>query len=107
MRPIHGLGSRYDRIVAASRRIVCRFPAPKYSVVGSIEKPPTFAHDGYVFVVTEGGYELSALAESLNAVIRVLAGDDGWVGESEMRRSTGRGERAADAVRKARRSAGL
>jgi acetoin utilization deacetylase AcuC-like enzyme len=63
--------------------------------------------EGRLVIVTEGGYELSALAESLNAVIRVLAGDDAWSGESEMRGSTGRGERAADAVRKARRSAGL
>jgi acetoin utilization deacetylase AcuC-like enzyme len=62
---------------------------------------------GRVVVVTEGGYELAALAESLNAVLRVLAGDDDWLGEIDVRPSTGRGERSADVVRKLRRSAGL
>jgi acetoin utilization deacetylase AcuC-like enzyme len=62
---------------------------------------------GRLLVLTEGGYELAALAESLDAVVRVLAGDDAWLSEIEMRPSTGRGERSADAVRKVRRSAGL
>jgi acetoin utilization deacetylase AcuC-like enzyme len=57
---------------------------------------------GRLVAVTEGGYELSALAESLNAVIRVLAGDDAWLNETSIASATGRGERGAQALRAAR-----
>ena len=62
---------------------------------------------GRLVIVTEGGYELAALAESLDAVLRVLTGDDAWLGEVDVSKSTGRGERSADTVAKLRRSAGL
>jgi acetoin utilization deacetylase AcuC-like enzyme len=63
--------------------------------------------DGRLVLVTEGGYDLPALAESLDAVLRVLAGNAAWLGEIDVRPSTGRGERSAETVRKLRRSAGL
>ena len=56
---------------------------------------------GRVVAVTEGGYELSALGASLDAVIRVLAGDHAWLDELTVAAPTGRGARAADRARAA------
>lgn len=56
---------------------------------------------GRLVAVTEGGYELTALGESLHAVVRVLSGDAAWVAGRSLEPSTGRGERAADALRAA------
>jgi acetoin utilization deacetylase AcuC-like enzyme len=53
---------------------------------------------GRLLLVTEGGYELPALGESLDVVVRVLAGEP----VSDVRADagpTGRGETAVDAVR--------
>ena len=56
---------------------------------------------GRVVAITEGGYELGALRGSLEAVVRVLAGDTGWIDPLAIAAPTGRGARAADAVRAA------
>jgi acetoin utilization deacetylase AcuC-like enzyme len=56
---------------------------------------------GRLVAITEGGYELGALRESLDAVIRVLAGDAGWLDQEAIAAPTTRGARAADAVRAA------
>jgi acetoin utilization deacetylase AcuC-like enzyme len=56
--------------------------------------------DGRLLLVTEGGYDLPALGESLDAVVRVLAGDVVPDPES-LAAPTGRGAAAADAVRAA------
>ncbi|HXE80529.1 MAG TPA: histone deacetylase [Vicinamibacterales bacterium] len=54
---------------------------------------------GGLVLATEGGYELTALGESLHAVVRVLSGDTAWLDARSLAPSTGRGERAADAAR--------
>jgi len=54
---------------------------------------------GRLVAVTEGGYELTALGESLQAVVRALAGDAARPERGSVAPSTGRGERAIDAVR--------
>jgi acetoin utilization deacetylase AcuC-like enzyme len=56
---------------------------------------------GRIVAVTEGGYELRALGDSLRAVVRVLGGDTEWLSGNDVTPSTGRGERAADATRAA------
>jgi acetoin utilization deacetylase AcuC-like enzyme len=56
---------------------------------------------GRLVAVTEGGYELSALGESLSAVTRVLSGDASWLDDEAVARASGRGERALNAVRAA------
>ena len=56
---------------------------------------------GRLIAMTEGGYELDALRESLDAVIRVFAGDAAWLDQRRVTAPTGRGARAANAVRAA------
>ena len=56
---------------------------------------------GRLAAITEGGYELTALGESLHALVRVLGGETAWLQARTFEPSTGRGERAADAVRAA------
>jgi acetoin utilization deacetylase AcuC-like enzyme len=56
---------------------------------------------GHLIAMTEGGYELDALRESLDAVIRVFAGDAAWLDQRRVTAPTGRGARAANAVRAA------
>ena len=55
---------------------------------------------GRLLLVTEGGYDLPALAESLQAVVRVLAGEPG-PHATELAAPTGRGASAVAAVRAA------
>ena len=50
--------------------------------------------DGKVVLVTEGGYALSALGESLDLALIALAGDEADVAPDAMRPATGRGDRA-------------
>lgn len=54
--------------------------------------------DGRVVLVTEGGYALQALGESLDLALIVLAGDADAPQPSSMRPSTGRGDRALAAL---------
>ena len=59
---------------------------------------------GRLVAVTEGGYELAALGESLHAVVRALDGDVEWLKGKDAAPPTGRGDRAVDAVRAAQAS---
>ena len=65
--------------------------------------------DGRLALVTEGGYDLRALADSLDAVCGVLEGTTSVSAHDSRRASTGRGDRAIAAVRVAQsgRWAGL
>jgi acetoin utilization deacetylase AcuC-like enzyme len=56
---------------------------------------------GRLAVMTEGGYDLRALAESLDAVCGVLEGTTSLSSNDSLRGSTGRGDRAIAAVRAA------
>jgi acetoin utilization deacetylase AcuC-like enzyme len=58
---------------------------------------------GRLVLVTEGGYDLPALGESLDAVVRVLAGDEP-PDPGSLEAPTGRGAAAVDAVRAAQAS---
>jgi hypothetical protein len=52
--------------------------------------------------VTEGGYDLRALAESLDAVCAVLESKTRTVAHNALPAATGRGDRAIAAVRAAK-----
>jgi acetoin utilization deacetylase AcuC-like enzyme len=54
---------------------------------------------GRLGVITEGGYDLRALAESLDAICAVLEGASSAVAHDALRAPTGRGDRAIAAVR--------
>jgi acetoin utilization deacetylase AcuC-like enzyme len=54
--------------------------------------------DGKVVLVTEGGYALPALGESLDLALSVLAGDATEPAQDVMRPATGRGDRALAAL---------
>jgi acetoin utilization deacetylase AcuC-like enzyme len=54
--------------------------------------------DGRVVLVTEGGYALPALGESLDLALGALAGDADVRAPSAMRAATGRGDRALTAL---------
>jgi acetoin utilization deacetylase AcuC-like enzyme len=54
--------------------------------------------DGRVVLVTEGGYALPALGESLDLALGALAGDAAVPAPSAMRAATGRGDRALAAL---------
>jgi acetoin utilization deacetylase AcuC-like enzyme len=56
---------------------------------------------GRLLLVTEGGYDLPALGESLDAVVRVLAGEPIPGARAVASRPTGRGAAAVEAVRAA------
>jgi hypothetical protein len=64
---------------------------------------------GRLAVITEGGYDLRALAESLDAVCGVLEGTTSAPARDGLLGPTGRGDRAIAAVRAAQaaRWAGL
>jgi len=55
--------------------------------------------DGRIVLVTEGGYALTALGESLDLALKALAGDVDPPAPATMREATGRGDRALEAVR--------
>jgi len=57
--------------------------------------------DGRLALITEGGYDLRALAESLDAICGVLEGTTLDKGGDALRPPTGRGDRAIAAVRAA------
>ena len=57
--------------------------------------------EGRCVLVTEGGYALHAVAQSLTLALRALSGVGGFGGDEPMREPTGRGRRAIAAVRAA------
>jgi acetoin utilization deacetylase AcuC-like enzyme len=57
--------------------------------------------DGRMVLVTEGGYDLQALAASLNGVVQTLAGPPGPAGWPKSEVASTRGRVSADAARRA------
>jgi acetoin utilization deacetylase AcuC-like enzyme len=54
--------------------------------------------EGRVVLVTEGGYALTALGESLDVALSALSGDDDVPAPAALRAATGRGDRALSAL---------
>ena len=54
--------------------------------------------EGRVVLVTEGGYTLPALGESLDLALSALAGDDDVPAAAALRPATGRGDRSLAAL---------